>query len=180
MKTKNYLLQVLFVSFLVMLNSCSNETNEIKSNKNIQSSPSECCSVSCKRGSCTSYSSPCSCTCSIWGMPECGSTASQIDDKEWLIHNKVSIEANDEQINSQEDFIKYIDLKISLMEDDNLKSSLTNAKSILFKINQLFTKNKLNISNEEDIIQYYKYVDELNKIADSLPLKIQEEIIDEK
>ncbi len=69
---------VAFFAGLFVLISCNKATEESSTgNTKAAQKPTPCCEVTCSNGDCKAYGSPCSCTCTFLGKPECsGSTKS--------------------------------------------------------------------------------------------------------
>ncbi len=75
---KKLLKNALWLCAAVLL-FCSCENDETTSKTDQGSTISSlCCDVTCKRGSCRGYGSPCECTCTLLGKPKCSSSAQSV------------------------------------------------------------------------------------------------------
>lgn len=124
-----------------------------------------CCEVSCRRGSCRSYSYPCNCTC-VAGQPICGGVKEEGGEqsKDVAANYKVVIEATQDMLKLYDDDIEYI------------AKTLGNAPAAdaLRGIKQLFLDNNFTISSEKAVKNYWDYLKIYSDFIDTQ----SEEVID--
>lgn len=72
-------LLVAFIAGLFVLISCNKATEDSSTgNTKAAQKPTPCCEVTCPKGDCKAFGSPCSCTCSFWGKPECSGSSKSV------------------------------------------------------------------------------------------------------
>jgi len=99
---------------------------------------SPCCEVTCRRGSCKAYTSPCNCTC-IGGQPSCGGLTSG---------NANIITAENFQMAYYDNLAEYI--------TNNLNN--TEVADAVLAIKQLFQNNEFILNTQELVDSYYTYL----------------------
>lgn len=140
---------------LALVMVCCNQ--EQKENELIQSQTTEikdggdsnpCCEVSCRRGSCKSYETPCNCTC-IAGQPMCGGIGGVGgNDPKSMAVPHIIVEASAEQIALYGTDANYI--RNSLHNEEAAKA--------LEGIQKLLVNNGGVLSSEESIRGYLEHM----------------------
>ncbi len=150
-KRKKTLLLCLFIGMILCFSSCDSATKKNYSQNNAPSTKegdnTPCCEVTCRRGSCKRFASPCCCTCYM-GLPVCSENGDIGIPTPKNNTSDVVIEASPSLMTIYDQDIKYVRDELHGHE----------AAEALASIKQLFIDNNYAISNPGDIQQYLENV----------------------
>lgn len=169
------------------------ETNEVQSLSDVQKyehkENSKCCDVECRKGKCTAYKSPCSCTCGFLGHPDCGGGGNKM-----IASDNLGVFCSETQLASHEPLISFMREK---MKRDDMADVCLKIRN-LFKPNVEYyeytfvgedgeTQTQLVpvpederfIIPKDDVSKYYDYLKILDDFFNEQPKSVQELIMKE-
>jgi hypothetical protein len=123
-----------------IVNTQGQEKEVLNSNK--ANNSETCCTVRCRKGSCSATKSPCSCTC-LRGQPMCGTAApSTVSNFDRVIYLE-----NEEQLASYDNLANYL-----------TQLSAHNVANSIKKTKQLFIENNWVLSTPATLTAYDNYM----------------------
>ncbi len=148
---------------ILLINSCVKTSNQespassspivVKKDNNIKTDATTvCCEITCRKGSCKAYRSPCTCNCTLFGNPSCGGGLGKVYDD-----GELEISFNTQQRNSIQAAITYLE-NSSNPKANEAKNLFLNIKVIVDSTNGL-------IVTGQDITNYETYILQLETLA---------------
>ena len=151
------------ILFMFFLSSCEKKDVTTKENITLSSEstgensgqPQPCCTVSCEKGSCSSYGTTCHCTCTFLGKPDCLGSRSQVaamTDSEFDGRDYITLNSN---------FLELIAADQAILYSLN-KTYATEVADKLDDFTTLIHTHGYTLNSKQALLDYYDIVDYVN------------------
>lgn len=123
------------IALLTAMYACD-KTDNSQAQTKANPTPTPCCEVTCKHGSCKAYGSPCHCTCTFLGKPDCESTEKTIKDMPDSL----------------------FDGRVFVVLDKEILETIQHQRDVLYSFNKEYAKNLAEgMSGYEELIKKHGY-----------------------
>lgn len=147
MKRLRVFISIALLTAMYACDKIDNNQAQTKANP----TPTPCCEVNCKNGSCKAYGAPCHCTCTLLGKPDCQGSEKAVNDMpDSLFDGRVFVVLDKE-------ILKTVQHQRDILYSFNKEYAKKLADG-MFGYEKLIKKHGYNLKTKEALLDYYALV----------------------